>query len=111
MVMHTPLINRKKADNDVSFHVEITGFSRGSWALVMHVLHEWLSANKHSTDPKSVRSIEGVFKALEYHVVENSDGYSLGYPYMSSDYIPKPTSEFENEALRNARLRRAKELK
>lgn len=101
------ITNRVIADNDTSFQVSIRGFSRGHWSLVMEVLHQWLVENKSSGDAECVRSVQSTLKALESHVVENSDGYTLSYGQQE----PAPLTHLQIEALKNARVRRAEELK
>jgi hypothetical protein len=101
------ITNRVIADNDRSFQVSVGGFSRGHWSLVMEVLHQWLVENKSSGDAECVRTLQSILKALESHVVENNDGYTLSY----SQQDPAPMTNLQTEALKNARMRRAEELK
>ena len=103
-----PRTNRQRADNDECFQVSITGFSRGRWSTVMEVLHEWISSQE---DAKRKIAMEGVVRALESHVVDDSDGYQLGNTYMATTQIDKPLTAWEVEALKNARARRAAEIK
>lgn len=107
MYRRTGITNRVIADNDRSFQVSVEGFSRGHWSLVMEVLHQWLVENKSSGDAEHVRSIQNILKALESHVVENNDGYTLSYGHTE----PRPLTNLETEALKNARVRHAEEVK
>ncbi len=101
------LTNRQRADNDRTFKVSITGFSRGNWSLVMQILNECVSEKDKQNDPECVKVLQGILKSLESHIVDNHDGYSLG----GVEHDTKPISDLENEALKNARIRRAAELK
>lgn len=107
MLRRPGITNRVIADNDRSFQVSIRGFSRGHWSLVMEVLHQWLLENESSTDAEYVKVLRDILKALESHVVENNDGYSIG----GIEHDTKPTSHLEDVALQNVRARRAEELK
>jgi hypothetical protein len=106
--MYSQLINRQRTDNDPSFQVSITGFSRVRWSLVMQALNDWLSENNNSSNDNAecAAAVKDILKAIESHVVDNSDGYSV-----ASKDAPRPTSDRENDALRNARTRRREELK
>jgi len=100
--------NRQRVDNDECFQVSVTGFSRGRWSLVMEALREWIS-NQENTELQ--RAIEGVVKAVESHVVDDSDGYRIGSTYMASTQADKPLTAREVSALKKARACRADEIK
>lgn len=93
--------NRQIADNDFSFEVKIGGYSRGNWALLMEVLHEWLNEHQDG-DRERVLIVERVLSALESHVVQGYDGSSVGRPYGAN--LGQLTAQ-EVEALRSVRER------
>jgi len=93
--------NRQIADNDFSFEVKIGGYSRGNWALMMEVLHEWLNEHQDG-DRDRVLIVERVLSALESHVVQGYDGSSVGRPYGANLGV---LTDQEVEALRSVRQR------
>lgn len=73
----------------------------------MQVLYDWLSENKNSSNCNSeyVAAVKNILAAIEAHVVENNDGYSVG-----NQGEPPTISALENDVLRNARTRHLEQL-
>lgn len=65
----------------------------------MQVLDNWTTENKNSNGSSAeyAVAVKGFLKAIESHVVDNSDGYSI-----NTGRDPEPTSDQEKDALRNA---------
>jgi hypothetical protein len=104
--MYSHMPNSKRADNDRSFVVSIGGFSRGQWGLVMSALEEWVVDHKDDAERcEHLRVVEYIVRGLECHIVEGTNGWSLGNPPQKS------ASPTECEALESIRLRHAKKLK
>lgn len=92
--------NRQRADNDYSFEVKIGGYYRGTWALMMEIMHEWLLEHEGG-DAERIRIVQGILSALESHVVDGYDGSSIGRAY---GVLGTLTSQ-EEQALRSVRAR------
>lgn len=92
--------NRQRADNDYSFEVKIGGYNRGSWALVMEIMHEWLQEHEGG-HAERIGIVQGILSALESHVVDGYDGSSIGRAYGAIGTL----TEQEEQALRSVRAR------
>lgn len=98
--------NRQRADNDYSFEVKIGGYNRGSWALMMEIMHEWLLEHEGG-DAERIRIVQGILSALESHVADGYDGSSIGRAYGAIGTL----TEQEEQALRSVRARREQKKK
>ena len=98
------LINRNRADGDPSFRVSVEGFSRVRWNLVLQVLEKFRADETNmKNDLETYWAVEGITRALKSHIIENSDGYTLG-----GQQYREPT-ELEKECLQSATVRHAEE--
>ncbi len=97
------LTNRQRTDNDPSFKISITGYSRAEWSVVLEVLHEWQAKVSSQAKDERTAAIKTVYQALQSHVVDNNDGYQLSAQ-------PRQLTELESACLSSVRDRRSKEL-
>lgn len=98
------MTNRNRPDGDPSFTVNVRGFSRARWNLVLKVLQEWNADASHKkTDHETYSAVEEIMRALKSHILDGGDGYELG-----GQQYREPT-ELEKESLQSARIRHEEE--